>query len=56
MRMTIITLLAVLSGCAASPAAMAPAPLGFTPVELPDYDSDRGIRWGLLRRRFGASV
>ncbi len=56
MRILWITLaFGALAGCAATPtipAAQAPA---FSPVAVPDYDSERGIQWSSSRADFDAA-
>lgn len=56
MRIRMLTVaMVVLAGCATvpgTPVADAPA---FTPVALPEYDSDRGIRWAASRADFDAA-
>jgi dipeptidyl aminopeptidase/acylaminoacyl peptidase len=56
MRILWITLaFGALAGCAATPtipAAQAPA---FSPVAVPDYDSERGIQWASSRADFDAA-
>jgi len=55
MRISFIALLIVLTGCATSARAPAPAPVNFTAVTLPDYDSERGIGWASSREDFEAA-
>ena len=45
----------VLAGCAATAAAPGALVPEFTPVALPDYDSDRGIQWAASRADFDAA-
>jgi len=55
MRITFITSLALIAGCAGS-LRDTPLPLAFAPVTVPDYDSERGIGWASSREDFEAAL
>jgi dipeptidyl aminopeptidase/acylaminoacyl peptidase len=56
MRIRMLALaVALLAGCPAAPENPGAAALAFTPVALPDYDSDRGIQWAASRADFDAA-
>jgi dipeptidyl aminopeptidase/acylaminoacyl peptidase len=50
----LVLALVLVAGCAGTPPTPAAAP-AFTPVVLPDYDSDRGIQWAASRADFDAA-
>lgn len=45
----------LLAACAAAPERPPDSPLEFKPVEVPDYDSDRGIGWAASRDDYAAA-
>ena len=53
MRNLIPLSLLALAACATPPAGEPPPPL--TTVTIPDYDSDRGIRWSSSREAYDAA-
>jgi len=56
MRILWITLaFGALAGCAATPTIPAAQALAFSPVAVPDYDSERGIKWASSRADFDAA-